>query len=183
MHTCVARPAPNPGLYDHTVRSTMCFGCGAYVAEMDGPVHAYMLATPGCWQLYCSLQDWKNALVGGAGADTAQQVVDSYAAQHASISDSRNRQSVAVHLMSLCASLERGIPGVRLRSVMGGWTQRDYPELLLPPTAYPITVRDVAEADDARRTDVAALWARSTWMAWSAHHDDVRGWLAERGGL
>jgi hypothetical protein len=183
VRTCVARPAPRPHLYDHTVRTTKCFGCGADVAEMGGPVHAYMLAAPGCWHLYCSLQDWKNSLFGDEGTDTAQQVVDSYAAQHASNPDRRNRQSVAVHPMSLCASLGHGTPGVRRRSLLGGWTRRDYLELLPRPNAYPITVRDVSDADDARRSGVAASWARSTWMAWSVHHDEVRGWLAEMGDL
>lgn len=161
------------------MRVTECFGCGADVAQMDGPVHAYMPAVPGCWYLYCSLQDWKNSLVGDEGIDTVQQIVDSYAAQHASNSDRRNRQSVAVHLMSLCASLEHGTPGVQRRSLMGRWTRREYPELLPSPNAYPITVRDVSEADDTRRSGVVASWARSTWMAWSVHHDEVRGWLAE----
>ncbi|HXL88693.1 MAG TPA: DUF5946 family protein [Streptosporangiaceae bacterium] len=39
-----------------------------------------------------------------------QHLVDSYAVQHAANPDQRNRQSAAVHLMSLCASLEQGIP-------------------------------------------------------------------------
>lgn len=114
----------------YTVRSTKCFGCGADVLDMDGPVHAYMLAAPGCWHLYCSLQDWNHALLGGEAVDTAQWITDSYAAQHASNPDRRNRQSVAVHLMSLCASLEHGSRGIYLRSKLGGWTHRDYPELL-----------------------------------------------------
>jgi hypothetical protein len=169
----------DPQRYSPTVTTTKCFGCGADVVELDGPVHAYMPTAPGCWYLYCSLQDWKNSLLGDEGMDTAQKVVDSYSAQHASNSDRRNRQSVAVHLMSLCASLEQGMRGVRLRSLLGGWTRRDYPELLPRPDAYPITVRDVADADDSLRSGVAASWAMSTWTSWSDHHDEVRGWLEE----
>jgi hypothetical protein len=165
------------------MRTAACPGCGAAVADRDGPVHAYLFAAPGCWHLYGSLQDWKNSLVGDEGTDTAQQVVDSYAAQHASNPDRRNVQSVAVHLMSLCASLEHRTAGVRLRSLLGGWTQHDYPELVPRPVAFPITVRDVAAADGAHRVRVAASWARSTWMAWSDHHDEVRGWVAATGDL
>ena len=58
--------------------------------------------------------------------------------------------------MSLCASLEHGIRGAGLRSLLGGWTHRDYPELLPPPNAYPITVRNVADADEALRSGVPA---------------------------
>lgn len=84
---------------------------------------------------------------------TAQRMVDSYAIQHATNPEGRNRQSVAVHLMSHCANLEYDIPGTELRVLMGGWTHRDY---VLPepvPTAYPVTVRDVSDATDEARSD------------------------------
>jgi hypothetical protein len=48
-----------------------------------------------------------HSLAGSDGATVAQQVVDSYMVQHPGNPDRRNRQSVAVHLMSLCASLEQ----------------------------------------------------------------------------
>lgn len=110
-----------------------CFGCGAAVADSPGPVHAYMLSVPGCWDLCSSLGDWKATLLASEGATTVQHAVDCYAAQHPTNLDRRNRQSVAVHLMSLCASLEQGVPGERLRYLMGAWTHREYPALLDPP--------------------------------------------------
>src|SRR5215469_5593508 len=70
-----------------------------------------MLAAPGCWSLHTGLEDWKIGLTGGSGIDTAQWMIDSYAVQHATNPDPRNRQSVAVHLMSLCAALEHDVPG------------------------------------------------------------------------
>lgn len=161
------------------VETTTCFACGAEVVEAPGPVHAYMLAAPGCWALFCSLQDWKHSLVGDDGVNTSQHVVDAYAVQHASNPSRRNRQSVAVHLMSLCASQEKEVPGVRLRTLLGAWTHRDYPQLLPRPSSFPITVRQVSDADAAVRPDLVSAWAKSTWLAWSAHHDEVRGWLAE----
>jgi hypothetical protein len=86
------------------------------VPDATGPVHAYMHASPGCWALYCGLEDWKTSLAVGHDAPTLiQHLVDSYAVQHAANPGRRNRQSVAVHLMSLCTSLEQGIPGARLR--------------------------------------------------------------------
>jgi hypothetical protein len=97
------------------------------VPNVTGPVHAYMHASPGCWMLYCGLEDWKASLAADHDAPTLiQHLVDSYAVQHAANPDRRNRQSVAVHLMSLCASLEQGIPGTRLRQMIGTWTHRDY---------------------------------------------------------
>jgi hypothetical protein len=139
-----------------------------------------MLAAPGCWSLYTGLEDWKIGLTGRSGIDTAQRMTDSYAAQHATNPDRRNRQSVAVHLMSLCAALEHDVPGVRLRQLQGSWVHRPggYPLLEPRPAAYSITVRDVADAEAHARADVVRLWAEVTWSAWSDHHEQVRAWLA-----
>jgi hypothetical protein len=53
------------------------------------------------------------------GGALTQQIVDSYMVQHAANPERRNRQSVAVHLMGLCASLEHGVPGGELRNLLG----------------------------------------------------------------
>jgi hypothetical protein len=157
-----------------------CSGCGALVPDIRGPAHGYMLAAPGCWSLYTGLEDWKACLSGNRGIDAAQWMIDSYAVQHATNPDPRNRQSVAVHLMSLCAAIEHDVPGARLRQLLGAWAHRPggYPLLEPRPAEYPITVRDVADADSAARADVVWLWAEMTWAAWSEHHEQVRAWLA-----
>ena len=155
-----------------------CFGCGALVPEQSGPVHKYMLSSPGCWALYGSILAWKYNPAADAEATLTQRIVDSYAVQHATNPDRRNRQSVAGHLISLCASLEHGISGTRLRRMIGEWTHRDYPLLVPQPASYRVTVRDVADADERSRPAVADDWAASAWAAWSAHHETVRAWLA-----
>jgi Family of unknown function (DUF5946) len=168
------------GGYPRQVGEVRCFGCGALAPDLRGPVHGYMLAAPGCWSLYTGLEDWKSRLSGPPGIDTIQRMVDSYAVQHATSPDRRNTQSVAIHLMSLCAVLEHGVPGSRLRRLLGSWAHRPggYPVLEPRPAAYALTVRDVADADAAARADVVRLWAEMTWSAWSDHHEQVRAWLA-----
>ena len=163
--------------YRRLVSDVRCFGCGALVADVGGPVHAYMLAAPGCWAVYGALLEWRVSLVGPEGVTTSQQMIDAYAIQHATNDDRRNRQSVAVHLMSLCASLERGIPGIRLRHLIGTWTHRDYPSLLPLPAAYEVTVRDVAAAAPEARAEAVLAWAGASWSAWSGHQNQVRRWL------
>jgi Family of unknown function (DUF5946) len=149
------------------------------VPDAVGPVHAYMHASPGCWALYCGLEDWKASLAAGHDAPTLiQHLVDSYAVQHATNPDRRNRQSVAVHLISLCASLEQGIPGAQRRRMIGTWTGREYPLLVPRPEVYELTVRDLADTPGEDRPAIVADMARSAWMAWSAHHDQIRAWLA-----
>jgi uncharacterized protein DUF5946 len=129
--------------------------------------------------LYCGLEEWKASLTADHDAPTLiQHLVDSYAVQHAANPDRRNRQSVAVHLMSLCASLEQGIPGTRLRRMIGTWTHREYSLLAPRPDAYPLTVRNLADAAQQDRADLVSDMATATWAAWSAHHDQIRAWLA-----
>jgi hypothetical protein len=94
--------------------------------------------------------------------------------QHATNPDRRNRQSVAMHLMSLCASLEFEMSGINLRTMIGNWTHRDYPLLVPRPDHYPITVRTVTDETDDKRAAVVEEIARSTWSAWSLHHDEIR---------
>lgn len=148
---------------------------------VPGPVHAYVPASPGCWRLFCSLTDWMQPLIGGDGSTVAQLVVDSYMVQHATNPDRRNRQSVAVHLMSLCASVEHRVPGDALSNRLGGWTHRDYPELLPRPVGFEITVEQVASTPTPRRQVVVGAWARSVWDAWVPNHEVIRKWLAESG--
>jgi hypothetical protein len=139
-----------------------------------------MLSAPGCWAVYGSILAWYAELPGRAAADAdrSQQIVDAYAVQHATNPDRRNRQSVAVHLMSLCTAREHGISGARLRQLLGSWTHRDYPQLAPRPSAYPITIREVIHAPDESRLAVIDEWAISSWASWSAHHATVRAWVA-----
>ncbi len=154
-----------------------CLGCGALVPNTTGDVHAYIMASPGCWQLYCDLQDWRNSLSDVQDVTAVQDLVDAYAAQHATNPDRRNRQSVAVHLLSLCASLEFSIPGTQRRRMIGSWTHRDYPMFEPLPERYSVTVRNVADATIEQREVVVAEMARSTWSAWSRHHEEIRSLL------
>ena len=164
--------------YSGLMGEVRCFGCGAQVPDQEGPTHTYMLSAPGCWALYGSVLAWRNTLAASGEFTAAQRIVDTYAVQHATNPDRRNRQSVAGHLMSLCASIEHGISGARLQTMIGDWTHRDYPQLAPRPAGYPVTVRHVAGAGENSRRAAVDNWATSAWAAWAAHHDTVRDWLA-----
>lgn len=62
--------------------------------------------------------------------------------------------------------------------MIGTWTGREYPLLVPRPDAYPRTVRDLADAPRQDRPGLAAGMARSAWTAWSAHHHQIRAWVA-----
>ncbi len=158
-----------------------CADCGALVNDLDGPQHPYLSATPGCWALFCSLEDWKLGLVASGDVAVAQDLVDAYAAQHPTNTDRRNRQSVAVHLMSLCAAVEAGLSGTDRRAAIGRWAHHDYPPLVPSPCHFEVTASDVAAAPTQGRAATVQRMAANTWTAWSEHHATIRGWLASGG--
>ena len=154
-----------------------CQGCGALVRAGEGPTHAYIDSAPGCWERYCSLWDWRSQLTGEGSIGIVQDLVDSFAVQHATNTERRNRQSVAVHLMSLCSGLERGATGRQRRERIASWVGRGYPVLEPGPADFRVTISDVAATPPAKRPATIERLALSSWAAWSVHHDTVRGWL------
>lgn len=138
-----------------------------------------MTSSPGCWQRY-------GELLAVQYADPArmafhQVVVDCYAVQHPDGGDPRAVQSVAIHLMTLCLFLERGVDpslGNRLHRPM---VERPVFHHLEPPASRgSLTVLDVpVDADAAAARSAAFAWARDVWTAWSAHHAAVRHWLTQ----
>jgi hypothetical protein len=157
----------------------ICFGCGARAPVVGGPVHAYMHAAPGCWALYGEVLERSYAAGAVRDAEVSQWLVDAYAAQHATNTDRRNRQSVALHLISLCAGFEHAMPADRRQRLIGHLSHREYPVLDPPVTSFALTVRDVSASADRERPEVVRLWARATWDAWTTHHERVRSWLSD----
>jgi hypothetical protein len=145
----------------------VCPGCG-YVAEgPGGPGHAYIGASAECWQRYGEL------LVRPAGG---QRVVDAYAVQHPGVDERRSRQSVAVHLVSLCGVLEHPRHDVQGVALLRRALQhpREYPWLPPPPLHGTPTV------DDVLRGPVSVeAWVRAVWRAWEPHHATVADWWAD----
>ena len=102
--------------------------------------------------------------------------VDAYAAQHHGVQGRRQAQSVWVHLVSICAILERGrtpADGIRVKQEL----LRDDPVFAwLEPPGDPgsATLLDVAAASGAEAAPAVHAWARSVWDAWSAHRGALR---------
>ena len=137
---------------------------------MEGPTHQYMLAAPGCWHLHGVLS---------AGAHRRSQLsVDGYAVQHPGEPGPRSSQSVCVHLINLCRTLERGGPIEDGPRFLQGLTHRHYPWLRPPRGPYPITIVDlVAAVEPASYAAAERDFAQTAWAAWSAHHSTIRRWL------
>lgn len=140
-----------------------CPGCGWVAPESSGPTHPYIGASAACWARYGEL----------LAERVGHLAVDTYAAQHPGVDERRAAQSVGVHLVSLCAALERGVPAARAPELirLALRSRPKWPWLPLPQPVGTVTVDDVAGGRASVRE-----WAEDVWAAWSPYHDVLRGW-------
>jgi len=147
------------------------------VPDSDGPTHAYIGASPGCWGIFgeVTAREYGDYRYASAHRFT----VDAYAAQHPGVPERRSIQSVAVHLISLHLTLEKGMTSDQTMKAMQRAADRSAAFVWLDPP-YPlgeVTVVDVLEAKaPAEHNERVERWARSVWKAWSPHHETVRRW-------
>lgn len=138
-----------------------------------------MLSSPGCWSVYGVLlaRDY-----GEYGYPAVHRLsVDAYAVQHPGQPNRQAIQSVAVHLIGLYYSLEKGMPVAQVNKAIGRATQFGDGFVWLEPPASmgPITVVKAADAEGLEEYQrVAREWAKSAWEAWRAHHDQIRKWAS-----
>lgn len=113
--------------------------------------------------------------------------VDCYAVQHpgSAIHDRRQRQSVAVHLISLCLLLEHDRPAAFVSAARARTSRRVLPALGVTQWPYLVPPADAGAVTAARvhraagpdeLADRLVLWTVSAWSAWSAHHQLIRSW-------
>jgi hypothetical protein len=156
-------------------RFVACVGCRGLVPDIDGPVHRYMTASPGCWKAYTELTAGNLPPSSYAGL-----VVDAYAISHPGVPGPQATPSVWIHLTTLCFILERGWPVARATWLRGfGADAFDrWPWLARPDAMGEVSAIDVTGAVergdlDAAR-DLTGRWVFGAWAAWSAHHDEIR---------
>jgi hypothetical protein len=156
-------------------RAEPCPGCGLAYLRSDGPTHAYIGASAGCWARYGELL----ALEYGAPRLMRwhRLTVDAYAAQHPGVEGRRSAQSVHVHLAGLYLVLERGLEAPAVARAMQALADGRRHEWLDPPgLATPVGLPDVIHAaGGADYADKVRTWAEAVWRAWGAHHALIRG--------
>jgi hypothetical protein len=156
---------------------TKCPACGAVVPDTDGPVHKYVPSAPGCWQTFGEVQADEARRFGYPPAH--RMVVDAYMAQHPGDgSDRRDRQSVFVHLVGLCAVLEHDISQPYVTKLLGHVLRQrrgEFPALERAEGPGPLIVVQMVEAIDlADYEQRAREWATSVWGSWRTHHQLIR---------
>lgn len=155
--------------------TSTCNGCGLVLPSEPGPVHAYVPSSPECWRELGLVQ--ADELERFAYPPAHGVVVDAYMAQHPGDgTDRRDRQSVYLHLVGLCA-LHDGI-GLQARARILRIVLRamdDFP--CLPPRAGPggLTIASMRGAATVEEYHKRALdWAGVVWASWEHVHDEIR---------
>ena len=153
-----------------------CPGCGAEVPDVPElrSGHLYVGAAAGCWASYAELL---GRLLGDPSLAEAHMLsVDAYMAQHPGVDERRADQSVWVHLVGLCLSLEHGFGGVASARAKAGVAAPDavFPWLTPPASLGEVTVLDVLAVHPAESGAAVRRWAESVWGAWSTHQPAIR---------
>ncbi len=160
-------------------RYATCPQCGAVVPEIDGPVHAYVPSAPGCWAAFGAFR--ADDMLRFQASEANNLVVDAYMAQHPGDgTDRRDRQSIFVHLVSMCAVIEGGASPSRspevLRAVLARRT--DYEVLCRARGPGELTVLSAMDATSIEEHDARVrAWAGSVWESWREHHPTIRAAL------
>lgn len=105
-----------------------------------------------------------------------QLCVDAYAVQHPGTPNPQSIQSVAGHLLSLHARLERGLPAAGASAVLQRVTRSKGQFHWLEPPSFEgrRTVGHMLGTADL--SSAAREWADDAWQAWVPHHAQVRVW-------
>jgi hypothetical protein len=143
-------------------------------------VHAYVPSSPGCWMTFGLVQAEEARRF--AYPAVHRLVVDAYMAQHPGDgADRRDRQSVFVHLVGLCAVLEQGISAAWATKLLGAAVARhdDFPVLRRSGGPGAFTVLHMVGAHDLSDYEGRAReWAEAVWRTWAEEHDRIRAALA-----
>jgi hypothetical protein len=163
----------NPGVMEEI----RCFGCNAFVPNIEGPTHNYVLSAPGCWKLYTDLlaKEYGNYELL---KETHRISVDTYSAQHVGNPDDRRAvQSVNIHLVALYLKIEMKLDNHRIVTKMQELLNRgrEFKKLDPPDFAGTLNISDAAKAktfeDHIKLVD---RWSISVWSAWDRYHDYIR---------
>ena len=153
-----------------------CPGCGAMVPDIEElrSRNLYIGAAAGCFAAYTDLL---GRLLGDASLGEARMLsVDTYMAQHPGVPGRQSSQSVWVHLVGLCLSLEHGFDGLASARAKARLAAPDARFSWLEPPAElgALTVFDVLAVPGDELAAAVRGWTDSVWLAWEPHHDAVR---------
>ena len=160
------------------MKTCKCFSCGGEFPDIEGPVHRYMLSSPGCWAVFGEILAKEYS--SPAYFEVHRLTVDAYAVQHPGAKDRQSIQSVGLHLVRLCQFLEHELTAQHANQSMleAGIYKHNFTWLEPPKSLGTITAVDVVKASTVEdHKAMVKAWAQNAWEAWSIHHPTIRSWL------
>jgi Family of unknown function (DUF5946) len=156
------------------MKKIKCFGCGAWIENVEGQPHEYIGAPQGCWNLY------EQILVKEFGEFnypelTHRLTVDTYAIQHPGVPSRKSIQSVNIHLISLFYIFIKNNTGKQATKKMSEILAKEPTlEWLEPPIPNgQKTVIDVLKAKDKLEHEkFVREWAENVWECWLSKHKE-----------
>ncbi|MEM6796655.1 MAG: DUF5946 family protein [Acidobacteriota bacterium] len=153
------------------METEICIACGLKTEKVDGPLHKYLVSSPGCWAKFGEVlaREYENPQYMAVHALT----VDAYALQHPGYESAQTINSANVHLASLYCFFELGKSIGELSQVKQDLTR--YKDQFLwmdpPEEASEITVADVLESESASEHREAVLrWSEYIYGRWEAQY-------------
>ncbi|MBV1855274.1 DUF5946 family protein [Catellatospora tritici] len=150
-----------------------CPGCRLDLPERAWDNDPRLRASGACRELYAEVSGYVLAHAALLGP-WQQTTIDAYAAQH--VAPTTPAIGLAFALNGLYLVLERGFTGFQVRDAHGylANTADGWPTPHPPPDTGPLTVFDVAMAEDPDQTAAAIhRWGTSVWQAWRHAHAEV----------
>ena len=146
----------------------ICPGCGDRFPVMDGPIHAYLAVSPGCWAQvgeslalhYSDHRYWP----------AHQLLTDTYALQHSQGNDRRSSRSVHVHLAALYAQLRLDQAEARVIALRGALAEFDFNPLSQDWPEPSTSINTVDRSEPELHLSTVRDYARAVLDDWSPFH-------------
>jgi hypothetical protein len=153
-----------------------CPECGSETQDVEGPIHEYMISSPGCWKTFGDVLNKEYS--DPAYMKVHRLTVDTFACQHVGDDDRRAKQSVIVHLLALHLAIDLKLGFSEIPSVMEAVIKElkgNFSKLSRPDFANVMKVTDVVTARSAsEHCRLVTEWANQVWSAWRNEHDRIR---------
>lgn len=170
---------------DEHIKEITCFACGALVPDIDGPVHEYLAAAPGCWKLYGEILA-KEYATENYDPIMHRITVDTYAVQHTGIPEKRTINSVNFHLIRLFLIFEKQLEASKANSIMTRISKdealhKKFKWLDPPSFVHTLTVTDVIKAENMdSHKKLVKEWGSSVWHVWGKTYKEYIEQLVEQ---
>lgn len=160
-----------------------CFSCGAKSLNFEGECHDYMLASPGCYEMFNEVLNKEYSDFRYSKAH--HYTVDSYAVQHpGEISNQKAVNSVGIHLVSLYCLCEKKYGIEKSAQIKMEFAQFNKEKKVIQPMEHPEifkgrTIFDIWDNENPNEHfDLCKQWALDTWESWSNQHENIEEWAA-----